>query len=55
MSARANRWVIAAAIVALILGAMLSRVIEPDVRVEKIMLTTNSQVHLGDQLMPLFY
>src|SRR6059036_166838 len=42
MSTRANRWVIAAAIVALILGAILSRVIEPGVRVEKIMLTTNT-------------
>ena len=39
MSARTNRWVIAAAIAALILGAILSRVIEPGVRVEKIMLT----------------
>src|SRR5436853_7552389 len=37
-----NRWVIAAAIVALILGAILSRVIEPGVRVEKIMLTPNT-------------
>ena len=42
MSARTNRWVIAAAIAALILGAILSRVIEPGVRVEKIMLTTNT-------------
>jgi pimeloyl-ACP methyl ester carboxylesterase len=41
MSARTNRWIIAAAI-ALILGAILSRVIEPGVRVEKIMLTTNT-------------
>jgi len=40
--ARTNRWVIAAAIAALILGAILSRVIEPGVRVEKIMLTTNT-------------
>src|SRR6185295_8135734 len=39
---RTNRWVIAAAIAALILGAILSRVIEPGVRVEKIMLTTNT-------------
>ena len=37
-----NRWVIAAAVAALILGAILSRVIEPGVRVEKIMLTTNT-------------
>jgi alpha/beta hydrolase family protein len=42
MSARTNRSVIAAAIAALILGAILSRVIEPGVRVEKIMLTTNT-------------
>jgi pimeloyl-ACP methyl ester carboxylesterase len=42
MSMRANRWVIAAAIAALILGANLSRVIEPGVRVEKVMLTTNT-------------
>ena len=42
MSARTNRWIIAAAIAALILGAILSRVIEPGVRVEKIMLTTNT-------------
>src|SRR5262245_57543445 len=42
MSARTNRWAIAAAIAALIVGASLSRVIEPGVRVEKIMLTTNT-------------
>ena len=42
MSARTNRWVVAAAIVALILGAILSRVIDPGVRVEKVMLTTNT-------------
>src|SRR6202171_6304584 len=42
MNARTNRWVIAAAIVALILGAILSRAVEPGVRVEKIMLTTNT-------------
>ena len=42
MSARTNRWVIAAAIAALILGAILSRVIEPGVRVEKVMLATNT-------------
>src|SRR4029450_4986556 len=39
---RTNRWVVAVAIAALILGAILSRVIEPGVRVEKIMLTTNT-------------
>jgi pimeloyl-ACP methyl ester carboxylesterase len=42
MNARTNRWVIAAAIVALMLGAIFSRVIEPGVRVEKIMLATNT-------------
>src|SRR5437773_10472841 len=42
MSTRANRWVITAASAALIFGAILSRVIEPGVRVEKIMLTTNT-------------
>jgi len=42
MSARTNRWLVAAAIAAVFLGATLSRVIEPGVRVEKIMLTTNT-------------
>ena len=42
MSARTNRWVIAAAIATLIVGAILSRVIEPGVRVEKVMLTANT-------------
>src|SRR4051812_45297739 len=42
MSARTNRWAIAAAIAALILGTILSHVIDPGVRVEKIMLTTNT-------------
>jgi hypothetical protein len=37
VSTRANRWITAAAIAALILGAILSRVIEPGVRVEKAM------------------
>src|SRR6202161_3426654 len=40
--ARTNRWVIAAAIATLIVGAILSRVIEPGVRVEKVMLTANT-------------
>src|SRR5436309_3147301 len=40
--ASTNRWVIAAAIAALILGAILSHLIEPGVRVEKVMLTTNT-------------
>jgi hypothetical protein len=42
MSARTNRWAIAAAIAALIVGAALSRMIEPGVRVEKVMLTGNT-------------
>jgi hypothetical protein len=42
MNARANRRVIAAAIAALILGAIFSPVIERGVRVEKVMLTTNN-------------
>src|SRR5436190_10284993 len=42
MNARTNHWLVAAAIAALILGAILSRVIEPGVRVEKVMLTTNT-------------
>ncbi|HKQ37502.1 MAG TPA: alpha/beta fold hydrolase, partial [Verrucomicrobiae bacterium] len=37
-----TRWSVAAAIAALILGAMLSRVIDPAVRVDKIMLATNT-------------
>src|SRR4030095_12241647 len=42
MSARTTHWLVAAAIAALIPGAILSRVIEPGVHVEKIMLTTNT-------------
>src|SRR5262245_17312710 len=42
MSARTNGWFVAEATAVLILGAILSRVIEPGVRVEKIMLTTNN-------------
>jgi len=38
MNARTNRWVTAATIVALILGAILSRTIEPGVRVQKVTL-----------------
>lgn len=41
-SARTNHWVIAAAIAALILGAMLARAIEPGVRVEKVKLTQDT-------------
>jgi pimeloyl-ACP methyl ester carboxylesterase len=42
MSARTNCWLVAAAIAALILGVILSRVTEPGVRFEKIILTTNT-------------
>jgi hypothetical protein len=42
VNARTNHCLAAAAVAALILGAILSRVIEPGVRVEKIMLTTNT-------------
>src|SRR3954464_15814196 len=42
MSTRTTRWLVAAAIASLILGAILSRAVEPGVRVEKIMLTTNT-------------
>src|SRR3954468_22417828 len=42
MNARTTHWVVAAAFAALIVGALLSRAIEPGVRVEKIMLTTNT-------------
>ena len=42
MSARTTGWIVAAAIAVLIVGAILSRVIEPGVRVEKVMLTTNT-------------
>jgi pimeloyl-ACP methyl ester carboxylesterase len=42
MSARTNYLVVAAALSALILGAILSRVIEPGVRVKKMMLATNT-------------
>jgi pimeloyl-ACP methyl ester carboxylesterase len=42
VSARTNRWLIAAAITTLFLGAVLSCVIEPGVRVEKVMLTTHT-------------
>src|ERR1041385_560058 len=38
---RNNRLIVAAAIICLAVGAALSHVIEPGVRVEKIMLTTN--------------
>src|SRR6478672_3513078 len=42
MNARATGWIVVAAIISLGTGAALSHVIEPGVRVEKIMLTTNT-------------
>jgi hypothetical protein len=42
MSARNIRWIVAAASAALFLGAILSRIIEPGVRVEKVTLTGNT-------------
>lgn len=42
VNAGTNRWAIAGAIAALIPGAIISRVIGPGVRVEKVMLTTNT-------------
>ena len=42
MSARTNRWVVAAGIAALIFGAILSRVIDQSVRVAKVTLATNT-------------
>ena len=53
MSARTTLWIVAAAVAALILGAILSRVIEPGVRVEKIMLTTNTPALRFSPLAPL--
>jgi pimeloyl-ACP methyl ester carboxylesterase len=42
MKTHAHRWIVAAAIISVGAGAALSHVIEPGVRVEKIMLTTNT-------------
>jgi pimeloyl-ACP methyl ester carboxylesterase len=42
MSGRSNRWLVAAGVAALILGAILSRVIAAGVHVEKVMLATNT-------------
>ena len=42
MSARTTRWIVVAAIISLAAGGALSHVVEPGVRVEKIMLTTNT-------------
>src|SRR6185369_9397894 len=42
MKTQAHRWIVVAAIISVGAGAALSHVIEPGVRVEKIMLTTNT-------------
>ena len=42
MQARAQLWIVAAAIIGVGVGAALSHVIEPGVRVQKLMLTTNT-------------
>src|SRR6266498_5804167 len=42
MKTYARRWIVVAAIISLGAGAALSHVIEPGVRVEKVMLTTNT-------------
>src|SRR6266540_917144 len=42
MQTCAQLWIVAAAIISLGAGAALSRTIEPGVRVEKVMLTTNT-------------
>ena len=42
MSARTNRWLVAAAIVSLAVGIALARVVEPGVRVHKVMLAEDT-------------
>ena len=42
MKTQAHRWIVVAAIISMGAGAALSHMIEPGVRVEKIMLTTNT-------------
>src|ERR1044071_6523712 len=42
MKANTHRWIVAAAIICLVMATVLSHVIEPGVRVEKIMLATNT-------------
>src|SRR5690348_16217039 len=42
MSARTTGWIVAAAIVVLIVGAILSRAVEPGVRVEKVRAATST-------------
>ena len=42
MSARTNGWIVVAAIAVLVPAAILSRAVEPGVRVEKVILATNT-------------
>src|SRR6266404_2908878 len=42
MSVRTTGWIVAAAIAVVIVGAILSRAVQPGVRVEKVMLATNT-------------
>src|SRR5438128_9436153 len=42
MKALAQRWIVVAAIICLVAGAALSHVVEPGVRVAKVMLTANT-------------
>src|SRR3954464_1048038 len=42
MSTRNTRWILAAGIAALVVGAILARAVEPGVSVEKLMLTANT-------------
>lgn len=42
MSVRTTGWIVAAAFASVILGAILSRTVEPGVRVERVMLATNT-------------
>ena len=42
MKARVHLWIVVTAIISLSAGAALSHVVEPGVRVEKIMLTANT-------------
>src|ERR1044071_3244626 len=42
MKANTHRWIVAAAIICLVMATVLSHVIEPGVRVEKVTLATNT-------------
>ena len=47
MRVRTTRWLVVAASAALILGAILARVIDPGARVEKVMLTMIAPLEIG--------